>query len=63
MKTSQLDDGLALDLSRPELLGLTCSGNADIGDAFASFIDIRQNAAHPITLTHRWNSPWDDFDP
>jgi hypothetical protein len=47
----QFDDGgLRLELL-PELQELTCSGSDKIGDGFTSFIDARQNAGRPITLT------------
>jgi hypothetical protein len=47
----QLEDGeLPLDLL-PELQELAYSGSRDAGDAFTSFIDSRQNAGRPITLS------------
>ena len=62
-----VDNGLVKELSRglrledgehplellPELQELTYSGSGDTGGAFKSFIDARQNAAHPVTLTRR----------
>ena len=46
----RLDDGeLPLELL-PELQELTYSGSGNIGDAFTSFIDTRQNAGRPITV-------------
>ena len=48
----QLGDGeLPLELL-PELQGLTYSGSGNTGDAFASFMDVRQSAGHPVALTH-----------
>ena len=63
VKTLRIKDSLAKDLSRclqledgelplellPELQELAC----DIGDAFTSFIDARQNAGRPVTLVRR----------
>ena len=46
----QLDDGELPLKILPELQELTYSGSANIGGAFASFIDARQNAGRPITL-------------
>lgn len=47
----ELDDGeLSLELL-PELQELAYSGSDKTGDVFASFIDARQKAGHPITLT------------
>ena len=34
----------------PELQELKCYGEGDIGDAFTSFIDARQNAGRPVAL-------------
>jgi hypothetical protein len=46
----RLEDGvLPLELL-PELQELTYSGSRDIGDAFTSFIDARQNAGRPVAL-------------
>jgi len=67
VKTLRFEDGLVEELSRclqledgelplellPELQELTCLGSGDAGDAFTSFVDSRQNAGHPVTL-----SPW-----
>jgi hypothetical protein len=64
VKTLHIDDGLVSGLSRclrlddgehtldllPELQDLTYSGSNNAGDAFASFIDARQNAGRPVTL-------------
>jgi hypothetical protein len=66
VKTLHIDDGLVNGLSRclrmddgehtgtlellPELQDLTYSGSNNAGDAFASFIDARQNAGRPVTL-------------
>ena len=44
------DGGFPLELL-PELQELTYSASGNIGDAFTSFIDARQNAGRPITLT------------
>jgi hypothetical protein len=65
VKALRIDDGLVEDLSRclrlddgelpldllPELQELTYSGSGDAGDSFTSFIDARQNAGRPITLS------------
>jgi hypothetical protein len=65
VKTLRVDNGLAKELSRslrlgegehplellPELQELTYFGSGDTGSPFASFIDARQNAGHPVTLT------------
>lgn len=64
VKTLHVDDGLVNGFSRclrlddgehtlellPELQDLTYSGGNNAGDAFASFIDARQNAGYPVTL-------------
>ena len=64
VKTLRVDHGLVKDLSRslrqddgelplellPELQELTFSGSGDVGGAFTSFIDARQNAGRPVTL-------------
>ena len=34
----------------PELQELSYSANDDTGDAFTAFIDMRQDAGHPVTL-------------
>jgi hypothetical protein len=71
VKTFRVEDGLVEELSRclrsedgelplellPELQELTYSGSGDAGDAFASFIDSRQNAGRPVTLVHHISSP------
>ena len=50
-RSLRLDDGeLPLELF-PELQELTYSGSGDTRDAFKSFIDVRQDAGHPVTLT------------
>ena len=49
----QLEDGELL----PELQELTYAVIGDIGDAFASFVDARQNTDHPITITQVRPSP------
>jgi hypothetical protein len=55
-RSLQLDDGeLPLELL-PELQELAYSGSGDTSDAFASFIDARQNAGRPVSavsLTRR----------
>ena len=49
-RSLRLEDGEhPLDLL-PELQELTLSGSGNANDAFASFIDARQNAGRPITL-------------
>ena len=48
----RLEDGELPLEPLPELQELTYSGNSNIGDAFAPFIDARQNAGHPVTLTN-----------
>jgi hypothetical protein len=49
----RLEDGeLPLELL-PELQELIYSGSGDIGNAFTSFIDVRQNAGRPVTLVRR----------
>jgi hypothetical protein len=67
VKSLHVDNGLVKELSRglrlddgehplellPELQELTYSGSGDTGGAFKSFIDARQNAARPVTLTRR----------
>jgi hypothetical protein len=64
VKKLRVDDGLIEELGRslrpddgepplellPELQELSCSRNGDIGDAFASFIDARQNAGRPALV-------------
>ena len=66
VKIVHIDDGLVNGLSRclrlddgehmlellPELQELTYSGSNNAGDAFATFIDARQNAGRPVTLTN-----------
>ena len=71
VKTLWIDNRLVEDLSRclqldngelclgllPDLQELTCYGGGNTGDAFASFIDARQNAGRPIALarcSERW---------
>ena len=67
VKSLRVDNGLVKELSRslrlddgelplelfPELQELTYSGSGDTRDAFNSFIEARQNADHPVTLTRR----------
>jgi hypothetical protein len=67
VKTLRIRNGLVKDLSLclgledgelplellPELQELTYYGSGDTRDAFASFIDARRNAAHPVTLVRR----------
>ena len=49
----RLEDGeLPLELL-PELQQLTYSGSSDIGNAFTSFNDARQNAGRPVKLVRR----------
>jgi hypothetical protein len=64
VKTLDIEDGLVRELSRclrlddgehplellPELQEVTYSGSSNTTDAFASFIDARRNADHPVTL-------------
>ena len=72
-KTLHVEDGLVEELSRclrledgepplellPELQKLTYLDSGDLGDAFASFIDARQNAGRPVSLVSR--SPRSSF--
>jgi hypothetical protein len=67
VKTLRVNYGLVKELSHclspddgehplevlPELQELKYSGSGDTGDTFASFIDARQNAGHPVTLIRR----------
>ena len=67
VKTLRIDDGLVKELSRslrlddgelplellPELQELKCPGSGDTVDSFKSFINARQNAGHPVILSHR----------
>ena len=47
----RVEDGeLPLELL-PELQELTYSGSGDTGDAFTSFINARQNAGRPVSLS------------
>ena len=71
LKTLRVDDGLVEDLSHclrledgelplellPELQELTYIGSRNTGDVFASFIDARQNAGHPVALIRHSPSP------
>jgi hypothetical protein len=64
VKTLRIEDGLVRELSRclpledgehplellPELQELTYLGSSDADDAFAPFINARQNAGRPVTL-------------
>ena len=66
VKTFYIGDGLVKQLSRcleledvelplellPELQELTYSGSGNIGGAFTSFINARDNAGRPVTLVH-----------
>jgi hypothetical protein len=65
VKTLHVDDGFVKELScclrpddgelplalLPELQELRYSGSGDTGDLFTAFIDARQNAGRPVTLT------------
>ena len=67
VKGLYVDNGLVKELSRslrlddgehplellPELQELSYSGSGDTGGGFKSFVDARQNAGHPVTLTRR----------
>jgi hypothetical protein len=67
VKTLHVNNGLVGELSRclrldngelplelvPELQELTISGGGDVKNAFTPFIDARQNAGRPVTLTRR----------
>ncbi|KAH9981817.1 hypothetical protein BJV74DRAFT_887322 [Russula compacta] len=67
VKTLRVDVGLVTQLSRalqlddvesptdllPELKELSCSTTGDAEDAFTMFIDARQRAGRPVTLTSR----------
>ena len=67
LKTLRVSDGLVGEVSRylrsddteppmellPELKVLEYTATDDTGDAFASFIDARKNAGHPVALVHR----------
>ncbi len=67
LKTLRIPDGLVGELSRclrlvdgelplellPELQELTFSSGGDVENAFTPFIDSRQNAGRPVTLTRR----------
>jgi hypothetical protein len=71
VKILRIEDGLVDELSRclrledgelplellPELQKLECLGSRDPGNAFASFIDARQNAGRPVTLISHIPSP------
>ena len=50
-RSLRLDDGELPPELFPELQELTYSGSGDTRDAFKSFIEARQNAGHPVTLT------------
>jgi hypothetical protein len=47
----ELDDGELPSELLPKLQELTYSESGNTGDAFASFIDARRNAGHPVVLT------------
>ena len=49
----RLDDGESPMQLFPELNELSVPPRADVGDAFASFIDARRNTHRPVTLVHR----------
>jgi hypothetical protein len=67
VKTLEIEDGLVRELSRclrledgehplellPELQQLTYPGSNNADDVFTPFIDARQNAGRPVTLT-KW---------
>ena len=69
VETLRIDYGLVEELSRflelddasgellPELQELTYSGSSETGDAFASFINARQNAGRPVTPIYRRTRP------
>ena len=71
VKTLRVEDGLVEELSNclqledgelplellPELQELTYSASHDVGDAFTSFVDARQNAGRPVTLVCHNPSP------
>ena len=73
-KTLRINEGLVEELSRclkldsgelpsellPELHELTYYGSGDTSDAFASFVDARQDVGHPLTLVRRSPSPESD---
>ena len=46
------DDGEALMELLPELKELSYPASDDTSDAFAAFIDARQNAGHPVAVNH-----------
>ena len=50
-RSLRLDDGELPLETLPELQELAYSGNGDTRDAFKSFIDARQDAGRPVTLT------------
>jgi hypothetical protein len=49
----RLDDGESPMELFPELNELSVPPRADVGDAFASFVDARRNTHRPVTLVHR----------
>jgi hypothetical protein len=53
----QSEDGELPSELLPELQELSYFGGSNIGDTFNSFIDLRQNAGHPITLVRLDSSP------
>ena len=71
VKTLRIESGLVEDISHclqleggelllevlPELQELTYSGSGDTKDEFASFVDARQNAGHPVTLVREYLKP------
>jgi hypothetical protein len=77
VKTFRVEDGLVEELTHclrledgelplellPELQELTYLGGRDTGDAFTSFIDVRQNAGRPVTLVRHNSSPSPSVSP
>jgi hypothetical protein len=71
VKALRVEDGLVKELSHclrledgefplellPELQELTYFGSRDANDVFASFIDARQDAGHPVMLDRHSPSP------
>ena len=53
----QPEDGELPSELLPELQELSYPGGSDIGDTFNSFVDLRQNAGHPITLVRLGSGP------
>jgi hypothetical protein len=42
----------------PELKVLSFPGGSNVEETFASFIDARQNAGHPISVVKQKRVPW-----